>query len=244
MRHRDRTKRPLRGLPVKEPRRRILVVCEGEVTEKEYLDAFCKHVRNPLVDVEISGLGADPVTVVRAARDRKRDGDVAARSDANLAYDDVWCCFDVDDFGKKVAEARTMAKDNGLRLAMSNPCFELWLLLHHRDSPGAIARTALAKLLRKAQPDVVDKHVDFAQLASSYEAAVRRATKLDTDAIAAGEANRNPTTEVYRLTEAIDDAGRAKRATAAAGRGLRDATSRAKRQAAEDRAAAQARNEE
>jgi hypothetical protein len=33
-----------------------------------------------------------------------------------------------------------MATDTENRLAISNPCFELWLLLHHRDCPGELHR--------------------------------------------------------------------------------------------------------
>jgi hypothetical protein len=56
--------------------------------------------------------------------------------------DEVWCVFDVDEH-PKLAEARDQANANGIQLAVSNPCFELWLLLHfqeHRAHAGGHAQ--------------------------------------------------------------------------------------------------------
>lgn len=47
------------------------------------------------------------------------------------------------------------------------------------------------------------KHVAFKALEGGYHEAVRRARRLDEAAAEAGEAGRNPTTGVFRLTEAI-----------------------------------------
>jgi hypothetical protein len=41
--------------------------------------------------------------------------------------------------------------------------------------------------------------------------AFRRAERLERAALDAGEEGRNPTTEVYRLTDAIDDSGHRRR---------------------------------
>lgn len=125
--------------------------------------------------------------------------------DENLAFDEVWCVCDVDDH-PKLSEALVMAKDNGIRLALSNPAFEIWLVLHFRDSPGPQHRNQVAALL-KAFLRGYQKDADFVLLAQGYEAAVERARRLDEMAEQEGHPGRNPTTGVWRLTESIRQPG-------------------------------------
>lgn len=200
---RNRERRSGRRAPFREPRPRILVVCEGANTEKQYFEQFARFHRNSLVEVIVEGGKGVPLTVVRVAKERKDRASSEARrkDDAFLEYQSVWCVFDVDDH-PSVPEARVMAADNGIELAISNPCFELWLLLHHRECPGESHRHRIQTML-KAHVKGYDKHVDFDDYSSGYPMAVRRAGSLDQLAESMGEPGRNPTTGVYRLTERI-----------------------------------------
>jgi hypothetical protein len=149
-----------------------------------------------------------PLTLVKAAKRMKNvaENEAHREKDENLLYEEVWCVFDRDEH-PEVAAARRFATDNDLRLAMSNPCFELWLILHLRENPGAQHRHVLQKQMGELAPDVRTKHVDFELLSQGYDEAVRRAERLETDAMDAGEPTRNPTTEVFHLTNSIDPAG-------------------------------------
>jgi hypothetical protein len=91
-------------------------------------------------------------------------------------------------------------RDNQLELAVSNPCIELWLLLHFRENPGAQHRAHVQKMLKKVLPD---KHFDFELVTDLVDHATERARRLDQEAESMGEAFRNPTTGFYRLTESI-----------------------------------------
>ncbi len=95
-----------------------------------------------------------------------------------------------------------MARDNGIKLAVSNPSFELWLILHFRDNPGPQHRDRMATILKNFMPGY-DKHVDFNSVAHGCGDAVTRARRLDEMADDDGESGRNPTTGVWRLTESI-----------------------------------------
>lgn len=121
--------------------------------------------------------------------------------DPGAAFDEIWCVFDRDDH-ERFQDACTMARDNGLRLAVSNPCFELWLLLHFRDSPGAQHRDQVARALRECLRGY-RKHLDFAAVAAGVDDAVGRARRLDEDAERMGEPGHNPTTGVYLLVQSI-----------------------------------------
>ncbi len=119
-----------------------------------------------------------------------------------MAYDAVWCVFDVDDH-PQVADARQMARANGIELAISNPCFALWLLLHFRESPGMQPRDTMRRMLSRHVPGY-DKRVEFTVYAEGYPQAVKRAEQMDKKAEEDGDSGRNPTTGVYRLTREIE----------------------------------------
>ena len=109
--------------------------------------------------------------------------------------------FDIDEH-PNVQEAKNMASANGIDLAISNAAFELWLILHFRDSPGAQHRNHLVTILKRFVNNY-DKKLDFAAVRDGYHDAVVRAKRLDKDAQEMDEASRNPTTGVWKLTESI-----------------------------------------
>ena len=138
---------------------------------------------------------------MEVARDKKRKADEEARRDENLRYEEVWCVFDVDDH-PNVENSKQMARDNDLKLAVSNPCIELWLWLHFAEQPGMRHRHDLQSMMRQHIRGY-DKHVEYGDYAEGYEGAARRAERLDENAKADNDEGRNPTTGVWRLTESI-----------------------------------------
>ena len=204
MSKRDRDRRPARRQPFKDPKPRILVVCEGRFSEPEYLNGLIIACANPRVSVEIKPGSGVPKTIVEFAKELKLQNRQEAKrgNDENILYESIWCVFDIDDH-PNVPGSKRMAKDNGLEVAISSPAFELWLLLHFRGFPGQQHRDKITRMLKKFVPSY-DKHVEFrSDYQATYSAAVDRALKMDQDAIEADEENRNPTTGFYRLTELI-----------------------------------------
>jgi hypothetical protein len=197
-----------RRRPSRDPLPRILIVCEGTRTEPGYFQQL-RHVERILIDLEISP-GGVPITLVKRAAELKRTAEKAADSseDENLRYDYVWCVFDIDEH-PGVSEAKQQARDNGIELAISNPCFELWVLLHFRDQRAHIGRAVVQRDCGKYLPGY-EKDVPFAKLRPKYEDAVRRATALD-----AWQQNRrcegsNPSTGIHKLTEKLRSFGRSR----------------------------------
>jgi hypothetical protein len=200
-RRRDRDRRPARREAFRDVRKRILVVCEGKVTEPGYLRTFATASRNPLVDVEIAREHGVPLTLVIRAKELREQPATTSTPDPNLSYDEVWCVFDTDEH-PHIPEAKNMASQNEIELAISNPSFELWLLLHFRDPPGAQHRDRIREMLKGHLPNY-GKRVDFRDFQAGYRQAVNRASQLDELAQQIGDAGRNPTTGIYRLTERI-----------------------------------------
>ena len=199
----NRDRKPSRRQPFRDPKPTILIVCEGSITEPEYFDGFWHSCHNPRVRVHVPKDHGVPKTLVGIAKDLKNDALKQAKEqgDDNLAFDAVWCVHDVDDH-PHLHEAREMADANGVELAISNPSFELWLLLHFRDSPGMQHRDALGPMIKQFDPGY-DKHVIYSKYSAGYEVAVERARRLDQAAEERNETEGNPTTGVYKLTSLI-----------------------------------------
>jgi hypothetical protein len=138
---------------VREPRKTLLVFCEGARTEPEYLEALRRQPavqRTAAVDIRIDldYAGFKPLGLVRkaiVAHDR------ATREQREI--DEFWCLFDVEwpENHPGLKEAARLAAENGILLAVSNPCFELWLALHFADQEAWLDNDG-ARRLRRASP--------------------------------------------------------------------------------------------
>jgi hypothetical protein len=83
-RHDDRSIK--RRGPSRQPKIRILVVCEGKKTEPGYLKQFQHHVRNPRVHIEPLGPAGVPISVVERAMTERRLADEEARRQRDETY--------------------------------------------------------------------------------------------------------------------------------------------------------------
>jgi len=119
-------RRRSRRLPQKT---RILIVCEGRETEPNYFRGFRDEeaARQNFSVVVQKGKGGFCLAVVQQAIAEKEKA--AARGEN---FDEVWCVFDVEQASQReqLSAAQTLAGKNEIQLALSNPCFEVWLLAH------------------------------------------------------------------------------------------------------------------
>lgn len=106
-----------------------------------------------------------------------------------LEEDEFWAVFDVDHHrGEELSAAVTAAGQKGYRLAGSNPCFEVWLLLHETDDLSAVVtynddRTAARRCeaeLRRVLGSYNKARIDVERLTrASVGTAITRATQLE-----------------------------------------------------------------
>ena len=197
--------------PTRDPLPLILVVCEGKVTEREYVDAFRIAQGANTVRVRVVAPGGDPMALVERAVELRDEAEREARRarDSYLRYDEVWCVFDVDEH-RRLDEARGAAARSKIHLAVSNPCFELWLLLHFADQTAHLSAKQARDRLRKHMPGY-DKHIRFGDASAGYADAVRRAKSLDDRHDTSGSPGANPSTGVHGLTERIREFGKDRR---------------------------------
>lgn len=196
-----RTDRLQRKGPRREPYPRFLIVCEGEKTEPGYFRNLHHTARLP-IKLEICP-GGTPKTLVETAVGKKREAEELARREKNqwLRFDEVWCVFDIDEH-LFVPDAKQQARDNSIRLAISNPCFELWVLLHFQDQRAELSRHSAQSLCRKHLPGY-QKDLPCEELTPRRSDAIRRAADLDAWQLTRGCEGGNPSTQVHHLVERL-----------------------------------------
>jgi len=164
-----------------------LVVCEGQ-TEKAYFDHLRQALRGAVV-VKATRDKSSPQSVVDLAV-KYRMGDAMRGTEAD-AYDEVWAAMDWDGRTDEVRQAMSLAARSGVKVALSNPCFEVWLLWHFTDFMATSAdRSAVDERLSRLWPTYVKgKSADFAKLpADGHVRAIARACQAATEHDRAGRA--------------------------------------------------------
>ena len=118
-----RTRRPDHRRPL---RRRLLVLTQGKVTEPAYLDRIRQQYRH--VVVVVKDCPKSPPQMLDVAMGERAK---AARSREDR-FDSTWVVFDAEERPDEVMlrTLRQKAAQQDILLAWSNPCFEVWLLLH------------------------------------------------------------------------------------------------------------------
>lgn len=142
---RQRPVKSLRRSAGKRPERRtIMVFCEGVNSEPDYINSLKRlpHIStNNALELQIHPGQGVPLTLVERAVGYLGEPEI----------DELWCVFDVEwpRHHPHLNDAIQLARSKGIHLAISNPCFELWLILHHRDQNSFVATDAAEHLSRK-----------------------------------------------------------------------------------------------
>lgn len=204
MKHRNRCGgRSLRrdGRSSKEPNKRILILCEGKNTEPHYFLTLVKSKRTTTIELEVDPNRGVPTTLVKRAIERKKLSDRRG-GDPRDKFDQIWCVFDVDEH-PNLSETLQLAKANEICVALSNPCFEIWVLWHFQDHTRYDHRDDILQHCKGHIPNY-NKKVSYDALKDRYEDALRRAKNVEAKHQGDGnEITANPSTSVYKLTERL-----------------------------------------
>lgn len=107
----------------------ILIVGEGQETEPNYFHGL-KGEEAVLARFRVTvkkGHGRSAEDIVNEAINYKKGAE-----HRGPGFDEVWCVLDVEGMNKRdsLGRAVALAEDYDIRLCLSNPCFEIWLLSH------------------------------------------------------------------------------------------------------------------
>lgn len=188
----------------------MLIVCEGRKSEPTYFREMVRRRRLSTANVVVVGSGADPRGLVT-----KATGLAVRERQLGEQYDAVYCVFDRDEHAH-FDTASGNARDAGIRLARSWPCFEYWLVVHfvYRRRPYGPSgnRTAAQNCVRDLKTHLSDytkgRTGVYGDLEDLLETAKSNAERALADAKETGRPN--PSTEVHRLVaylQALDSSG-------------------------------------
>jgi len=185
-------------------RKRLLIVCEGRETERNYFDQLKREDwpgQNLAVTVK-RGKGGLREQIAQFAVERKND--------SSEGYDEVWCVMDVEDpsHRESLDRALILLRRNSIKPCLSNPAFEVWLLSHfERTATAFIECDAVVTHLNKhwqkrfgVDYDKADRRI-FGRLAELVCVAIENAkwVRETHHRLELATADCNSSTEVYRL---------------------------------------------
>lgn len=198
--------------------RLIVIASEGKDTERIYFKALAKEYTNPRVHVHILKRSEDeknnssPEHVLEQLNEYKCQYELEAD-------DELWLVTDKDHWTEAMLSrvATECMQDVSMHMALSNPCFELWLLLHLVDVSSLTpeeqrlwmenrrksksSNPYLKVLLRQKMGSYHESAYDVLTLIEHVEVAIERARLLDKN-----PADRWPQTlgtRVYLLAESV-----------------------------------------
>ena len=192
----------------REQRKLLLIIIErGNQTERIYFNKFKQ--RNSAIQIEIPGCkSVDAVKLVEYAIIKAKEYAINFNEGEK-----VWCVFDID--AKKTLElqrAKQLADRNGIKIALSNPSFELWFLLHtdyYSTRPFSSNEDLLNEL--KSRFPAYKKTDDsmFKALLPAQRQAINKAKRLMVYHQDCGNRlcsrESNPCTQVFELVEYINE---------------------------------------
>src|SRR5690606_12323101 len=187
----------------------ILIVCEGQ-TEELYFKSF-----------PVLGLRVDAINLEGQSKLKMVESTQDIVSSADVAYDEIWCVFDMDvrrgevefsDFDNAIRQAESL----GYKAAYSNDAFELWFYLHFEYSDAEHHRTFYCEELGKRlglNYEKDGKRYNFCQkLYKVLEAleqcsqakVIQRASSLYKEKSDLPYHQQNPVTKVFELVEELN----------------------------------------
>ena len=126
-RSRRSTPKLKRKNPRLEPKRRLILFCEGEKTEIEYFEASRRICSSTLIAVETHGGVGVPYTIAEKAVERAKALGLAPRSrrkkDSYEERDQVWAIFDRDEhprFKEAVMKLKSRTSELAAPIHVSN----------------------------------------------------------------------------------------------------------------------------
>lgn len=124
--------------------RKVFIFTEGSVTEQKYFQEFIEFYNIPQARVKVidrETTNSSPEKVIGYVVDfqkriRKCEPDISV----NYVY---WLVIDTDRWGANLAKTVNDAYQRNYDVALSHPCFEIWLLLHYDDANSVKERESV-----------------------------------------------------------------------------------------------------
>ena len=182
-----------------------VIVCEGKKTEPIYFDNFRQRNRPIQIEILTGAAGKSYEAIIKEATAAKKKYITGLENGGEL-----WCVSDVDGVTTlQLDKYKKDAKAIGAKIALSNPCFELWYYLHFAYTTATIKNYGelVKKLPKVLQPYAKEENI-YHKLKDSENTAITNAKKLEAHHKAEGrqdclDIQVLPYTSVYKLVEKL-----------------------------------------
>lgn len=174
---------------------RFLIATEGHITEEIYFKALAKQVTVEIKSIP-SKHKSNPTSVLNK---------ILTADDKLEKNDERWIVIDTDLWGEKeLSGVLVECNKNNIGMAVSNPQFEFWLLLHLDDGRGANTKRACLDRLDHHIPNFSEnKRFDPKKFIGTVADAIDRAKAKDVPRTESWP--RTVGSTVYKLVENILD---------------------------------------
>lgn len=171
-------------------RKRHLIVSNGRVTETEYFN-FLINEMDVRGSVRYRHIDGDPLKVTKQVSRELESDKKAGKTGEIEELSSAWDVVDSDEF-RNLAKAEREAKTKGVKLAISNPCFEVWLIDHVSPCPETFTSTSQCEkrarnlgVLKTTDPNRSSvskfKSVNLEMIDGKKDQALANAAKHNTD---------------------------------------------------------------
>lgn len=169
-----------------------VIATEGAVTEKIYFNEMFrrKNIRMPILATKSGDSSPDKVF--------KRL--IEYRRTYNASPNELWLVIDRDNWNKVTLDA--IAKEcqkKDYNLIISNPCFELWLLLHQKNPKQPLTIANCVNELKKLIPGYTKSKFNIENIHKNVGLAINHAKVLDNKK----DIQEPPSTKVFKLVEKL-----------------------------------------
>lgn len=190
-----------KGEPFRDSRL-FVIACEGAAREKAYFERLRPQslrlrfeVISPKTEGDDNVGKSSPKWILdRVVKFVEKEG-------VNIKNGDrLWFVLDVDRWRKALHDIQIECEKQGWQMALSNPCFEIWLWLHLKDMTESTSETCQELKSEIHQNCESGYNVEIFTKPEFYESARFRAKDID---IALGFMPELKTTKVYLLFDEL-----------------------------------------
>lgn len=190
--------------PRKKQKKTILIVCEGEKTEQIYFNFLKDKLNITSFNIRVIGEAPETLTLVEMAIAERNK---RSKDPINDVFDDIWCVSDVEMpvVDKSITKAFKLARKNKIKIALSNPCFEYWYVLHFAKISPKLSNKQMIRKVKSYFPKYDKSEVDICEcIFAKRDDAIELAKVLKTSNKWSTDLRKNhPSTHVYRVVEKL-----------------------------------------
>ena len=174
----------------------FIIATEGSVTEPSYFEKFKGH--EVVIDSVDSGQESSPSGVLKSLKKHLKNRSLDKGEEAWLVIDrDIWPIEHIENVFRDLSR---MSPKGQYHLALSNPKFEFWILLHFENGNGVSTGTDCDQRLKTYLSGYKKDLSCWNPSLSDVRLAIERAKRMDKEGC---DWPKTRGTKVYRLVEKL-----------------------------------------